>query len=104
VCGEDVAALFRQTRKDFRHMRGRFLLAKNYFRHSGAQGPVMIDFGEAQVFKRHVAQALHGIVRRELALADCFEQFADGVSVHKGTEIEVSMKTALGIERGKNKR
>ena len=42
---------------------------------------MMIDFSEAQVFKREMPQAIHGIIRREFALPYLLEQLADGFGV-----------------------
>ena len=42
---------------------------------------MMIDFGEAQVFKREMTQAIHGFVRRKFALPYLLEQLADGFGV-----------------------
>ena len=45
---------------------------------------MMIDFGKFLIFKRQITEALHRLVGRKLALANLFEQFADGVCVHVG--------------------
>ena len=46
---------------------------------------MVVHFGKAEVFKRQMPQALYGFVRRELALANFFENFADGFSVQRST-------------------
>jgi hypothetical protein len=43
---------------------------------------MMIDIGETEVFEGKMAQMLDGVVRRELALFDLLEEFADRVGVH----------------------
>ena len=62
-----------EARKDSCHLRRRFALAEDHFRHAGAQGAVMIHFGEAEIFERKMAQAIHGLVGRELAPAHLLE-------------------------------
>ena len=52
--------------EDLRDLRGSLALAENHFGHALAKGAVVIDLGEAQVFKREMAQALDGFVGREL--------------------------------------
>ena len=46
---------------------------------------MMVHFGKAEVFKGQMPQALYGFVRQELALANFFENFADGFSVQRST-------------------
>ena len=38
---------------------------------------MVINFGEAQVFKRHMAQARDCFIRREAAAANLFHQFKE---------------------------
>ena len=51
-------------------------LPKIDLRHAVAHGPVMVDLGEAEIFKWQVAQMLERRVNRCLSLADFFEQRA----------------------------
>ena len=78
---KNIAAVFRQSRKNSSDLCGRFTLAEYDFRHAGAQSPVMINFGEAQILKRQMAEACDGIVGRKLARAYLLKKFADGFGV-----------------------
>jgi hypothetical protein len=44
---------------------------------------MMIDVGEAQVFKGHMAKLLHGFVGRERALSYLLKQLLEGVGIHR---------------------
>jgi hypothetical protein len=79
---EDIAFMAREPRKDFGGLRGSFAAAENNFRESGAQGAMMIELGEAEIFKRKMAQAVERLVRRELAAADLLQEFVYGGSIH----------------------
>ena len=50
----------------------------------------MIDLGKSQIFKRQMPQALHGVVRRDLARAHLLEKFTDGFRVQSSTRQAVS--------------
>ncbi|HEV2470028.1 MAG TPA: hypothetical protein VGS78_12610 [Candidatus Sulfotelmatobacter sp.] len=43
----------------------------------------MIDLRKAEIFKRKMPEAIDGIVRRDLALANLLEQLADGFGVQE---------------------
>ena len=43
---------------------------------------MMIDFGEAEVFKGQMSKAIDGAVGRKFAPADLLEKFADGFGIH----------------------
>jgi hypothetical protein len=38
---------------------------------------MMVNLGKAQVFKRHMPQAGHGVIRRNSTAADLLQQFAE---------------------------
>lgn len=48
---------------------------------------MMIDFGEAKIFKWQMTQAIHGVVGGELSGTDLLKQFADGFGVQSGTQL-----------------
>ena len=98
--GEDVAALFSQSREDAGDLRRRLAFSENDFGHAGSQGAMMIDFREAEIFEGHVAQTRDGIVGRELALAYLLEKFADGFSVHAALGIR---HLALSIQPSRSR-
>jgi hypothetical protein len=54
---------------------------------------MMVDFGETQVFKRQMAQAVYSVVGCELASAYLLEEFANGFGVHGSIQ-----QSALSIE------
>ena len=56
--------------------------SEDHFRHAVAQAAVVIDFGEAEVFKRQVTHALHRGVDFERAVADLIEQRAQVILIH----------------------
>src|ERR1017187_271997 len=81
--GRHVAAVGGEPAEDFGHLTRRFALGKNHFGHALAQGAMVVDLGEAQVFKRQMTQALDGGVGREVLLSDLVEQLAKGFGVHR---------------------
>ena len=72
-----------ESREELGYLRGTLPFRKDHFRHSGTQGAMMIQFGEAQVFEWHMAQALYCFIGRKLAPAHLLEKFANGVSVQR---------------------
>lgn len=60
---------------DFRDLLGRFAFGEDDFRKTLAEGAVMVHFGEAEVFKRQVLQALDGRARSELPRLHGFQKF-----------------------------
>jgi hypothetical protein len=59
------------------YLFGGLALTENDFRHALAKGAVMIDLGKSQVFEGQVAEAVDGVVGRELLLSDLVEEFAE---------------------------
>jgi len=59
---------------DGRHLLRRLALAENDLGEALAQGTVMIQRGEAQVFVGKVSQALESFVDRQIAVADRLQQ------------------------------
>jgi hypothetical protein len=80
--GQDVATVLGETGKNSCHLRRRLAFSEDDLGHAIAQGAVVIDFGETEIFKRQMAQAGDGIVGREFAVADLLEKLADGFGVH----------------------
>ena len=72
-----------QFGKDGCDLRGSLPFSEDDFRHASTQRAVMIDLGEAKIFKRHVTQTCDRVVGRDFSLADILEKFADGCSVHE---------------------
>src|SRR2546422_8141149 len=81
--GQDVAPVFGEARENLGHVRGTLPFCEYHFRHSCTQRSMMIQLGESQVFEWHMPQALHRFIGRELAAANLFEKFANGISVQK---------------------
>jgi hypothetical protein len=77
--GKDVAFRMtgREAREDLRHLSSRFALAEDDFGHSVAQFAMMVELGEAEVFKGKMAKARKSFVGRELSGTDVTEQFAE---------------------------
>ena len=79
---EDVLRVLEQVGGDGNHLLGGLAHGENHFGHAVAQGAVVIDLGEAQVFKRHVAHLLQRRFHRDLAAAHFFQQFVYLFSSH----------------------
>ena len=47
---------------------------------------MVIDLGKAEIFKRQMAQAGDGIVRREFPAAYLLEKFKNGIGVQRSTQ------------------
>ena len=88
--GQDVAAVFGEAGENSCDLRRGLAFSEDDFRHASAQGAVMIDFGEAEIFEGQMAQAGDGIVGREFALADLLEKLADGFGVQASTQHSAS--------------
>ncbi len=94
--GQDIAPVFGEAREDFCDLSRSLAFSEDDFGHADAQGTVMIDFGEAEIFERHMAQARDRIVGLELALSHLFEKLADGFGVHTGLNIQDSRLSIQG--------
>ena len=70
-----------QTRKDGCNLGRRLAGSEDHFGHPGAQGAMVVNVGESQIFEGKMAQAINGGVGGELAPADLLEEFADGFGV-----------------------
>jgi hypothetical protein len=80
---QNVAAVFRQPRKNSSDLCRSLALTQYHLWHPSSQRAVVIDFCEAEIFKRHVPQACDCVVGREFALAYFMKQFANGVGVQE---------------------
>jgi hypothetical protein len=81
--GQDVVAVGGEADKDFGDLCGSFSLGKDDFGGSLAEGAVVVDFGESEVFEGQVAEALDGLVGRDALFLEIREQLAQGLGVHK---------------------
>src|SRR5205807_375984 len=84
--GQNVASVFSEPGENSCYVRGCLALSENDLRHAGAEGTMVIHFGEAEVFEGQVAQAVNRVVGRKFSAADLVEKFADGFSVHRCTQ------------------
>ena len=73
--------MFSQADENAGDLCGSLALTKDNFRHPRAEGAMMIDFGEAEIFEGHVPQLLDGGVGRKSAASNLLKQFADGFGV-----------------------
>jgi hypothetical protein len=69
VCfgSQDVATVGGHALEDFGYLLRALPIGKNDLRHARAQPPVVVHFGEAQVFKGHVPQTGNSFVRTKSA-------------------------------------
>ena len=81
--GQHIIFVPRQAGKNLRNLRRRFPRAQHHFRDAGPQRAMMIEFGKAQVFERHVTQASQGLVGREAPAAHVGQQLAQGGGIHR---------------------
>jgi hypothetical protein len=72
--GKDVAASLGHAGKDGGDLGGGFSGGEDDFGHAGAQGAVVIELGEAHVFKGEVFEACEGSIDGGAALADFVEE------------------------------
>jgi hypothetical protein len=81
--GQHIAPGLRHVAEDRGHLRGGLALGKDYLRHAGAQRAMMVELGEAHVFKGHDLQPLKSIIHPDPALADFVEQSLDQSAIHQ---------------------
>jgi hypothetical protein len=60
-----------------------FAGSENHPRHPDAQGPVVIDLGESDVFKWKMPKLVHGFIWGYLSRAHPSEQLPEFVSFHR---------------------
>ena len=60
---------------------------------------MMVNLGKTQIFKRHVPQASHSIIRRDCAFADILQQFAERGGVHLSIQINIKNKPTTEARR-----
>ncbi len=80
--GQDVAFVVGQFCEDFGYLGGSFAFAEDHFGHALAEGTVVVELGEAEVFEREVAEAGDGFVGGQLLGADLGEKGVEGGGVH----------------------
>ena len=82
--GQDVAVFVMngQAGENPRYLRRRFALAENHLGHALPQDPMVVYFGEAQVFEGEMAQSSHGFVGGEFAGAHFLEEAGEGGGIH----------------------
>jgi hypothetical protein len=68
--------------EDLGDLSGRFSFAKNHFGHALAEGAMVIDLGESEVFEWEMAETLHRLVGRELSGAYFLENASESGGVH----------------------
>jgi hypothetical protein len=80
---EDVAGVVEDDGGDFGDLVGRLAFGEDDFGHAMTERPVVVHFGEAEVFKGHMPHARHGGIDVHGALAHLFEESAKLVLVHE---------------------
>jgi hypothetical protein len=67
-------------------LRRSLALAKDHHRHAAAQGAMVVQLSESEIFEWQMANAVYSFVGRKPAPADFIEKFADGFGVHSSTQ------------------
>ena len=76
---QHVAAVGGEAGEDVGYLAGRFALGKNHFGHALAQGAMVVEFGETEVLKGQVAQALDGFVGGEALVLEPGRRACEGL-------------------------
>ena len=79
---QDVAGAGEKALGDGDHLLGCFAFGEDDFGHAVAERAMMVDFGEAQIFKGQVAKALDGAIDIHFPRAHLFEQRPELVLIH----------------------
>jgi len=74
--------MFSETGENMGNLLWRLALAEDDLGRSLPERSMMIDFGEAQVFERQVAQTFEGMVGGEATATNLTQQTAEGLGVH----------------------
>ena len=88
--GQDIASVLHEARKNSSYLRRGLPFSQDHFGHAGTQSTMMIDFGEAEIFKGQMPEAIDGGVRSKRPAADLLEKFADGVGVQGAAQHSAS--------------
>ena len=75
-----------QPGKDRCHLRRSLPLAKDHLGHAAAQGAMVIQLGESEIFEWQMANAFHGFIGGKFAQAYLLEEFADGFGVQSSSQ------------------
>ena len=79
---QDISVVSGEPAEDIGNLFRRFALAEDHLGHALAEGAVVVDLGEPQVFEGQVTEAIDGFVGRELAPANLIEQIFQCLGVH----------------------
>lgn len=71
---QNIVGTSEQRSRNRDNLIRRLTETKNDFGHSVPQSPVMVDFGESEIFEWHVTNAREGVVNSRGAGLDLFEQ------------------------------
>ena len=77
-----MAARFGAAIKNSANLFDRLVFAINYLGEAASDCPVVIDFGETEVFERQVAKSGHGVVDGFFSTTYVVEKLAKGCFVH----------------------
>src|SRR5258706_5160950 len=94
--GQNVAPMLRQARENLRHLQRSLALSEDHFGHARAQGAMMVDFGETQIFERQMTQAVDRLVAWELAPAPLLAERTDRFGVH-GSSRRTAFRQVVSI-------
>jgi hypothetical protein len=80
---QNIRTTFQQRSRDADNLFGGFAESEDDFGHAVPQRPVMVDLGEAEVFKGHVTNSGDRLVDLDRALANLFEEGAELSFIHE---------------------
>jgi hypothetical protein len=69
--------------ENLHHLLVGFAGAVNHLGHAGAQGPVMINLGKAEILVRQIGEARHAFLGRERSVLDSGEHRQEGLRAHE---------------------
>lgn len=81
---EDADAGGCETQEDFGHLRGRLAGGEDDFRHTGAQGAMVVEAGEAEVLKRKGGQPLSDGFGGGFTSFELTQELENGFTPHEG--------------------
>lgn len=90
--GEDIDPAGGEAREDGGDLLGRFAESEDDLWHTGAQSAMVVNLGEADVFKGEIFKARGSVVGSEFAGLNALEQMEELVFMHGGQSFGTEMR------------